>query len=83
MVINFVSYGAVMINRGNRILILFHSYCCSKNTLSPGGVLNKCLYREALLRGPTPYLLYTIFHEKGTPFVYLLLKNGTPFTYLV
>ena len=29
-------------------------------------------------------LVYTIFHEKGTPsFVYLLLKNGTPFTYLV
>ena len=28
-------------------------------------------------------LLYTIFHEKGTPFVYLLLTNGTPFTYLV
>ena len=25
----------------------------------------------------------TIFHEKGTPFVYLLLTNGTPFTYLV
>ena len=28
-------------------------------------------------------LLYTIFHEKGTPFIYLLLTNGTPFTYLV
>ena len=28
-------------------------------------------------------LLYTIFHEKGTPFVYLLLTNGTPFTNLV
>ena len=27
--------------------------------------------------------LYTIFHEKGTPFVYLLLTNGAPFTYLV
>ena len=27
-------------------------------------------------------LLYTIFHEKGTPFVYLLLTTGTPFTYL-
>ena len=25
----------------------------------------------------------TIFHEKGTPFIYLLLTNGTPFTYLV
>ena len=28
-------------------------------------------------------LLYTIFHEKGIPFVHLLLTNGTPFTYLV
>ena len=28
-------------------------------------------------------LLYTIFHEKGTPFVYLLLTNGPLFTYLV
>ena len=45
------------------------------------GVLNKCLNGEAPPRGPTPLiLLYTIFHEKGTPFVYLLLKNGTPFT---
>ena len=25
-------------------------------------------------------LLYTIFHEKGSSFVYLLLTNGTPFT---
>ena len=85
MVMKFDSYGALMINRGNRILILFHSYCCSKNTLSPGGggVLNKCLYREALPRGPTPYLLYTIFYKKGTPFVYLLFTNGTPYTYLV
>ena len=28
-------------------------------------------------------LLYTSFHEKGTPFAYLLLTNGTPCTYLV
>ena len=30
-------------------------------------------------------LLYTIFHEKVplSAFVYLLLTNGTPFTYLV
>ena len=28
-------------------------------------------------------LLYTIFHKKGTPFIYLLLTNGTPFTDLV
>ena len=28
-------------------------------------------------------LLYTLFHEKGTPFVHFLLTNGNPFTYLV
>ena len=28
-------------------------------------------------------LLYTIFHENGIPFVYMLLTNGTPFTHLV
>ena len=28
-------------------------------------------------------LLHTIFHEKGTPFIYLLLINATPFPYLV
>ena len=32
-----------------------------------GGLLKKCLYGEAPPRGPTPYPLYTIFHEKGTP----------------
>ena len=38
------------------------------------GLLNKFLYGKAL---------YTIFHEKGAPFVDLLLTNGTPFTFLV
>ena len=28
-------------------------------------------------------LLYTIYPEKGTPFIHRLLTNGTPFTYLV
>ena len=31
-----------------------------------GGLLKKCLYGEAPHWGPTPYHLYTIFHEKGT-----------------
>ena len=30
---------------------------------------------------PSPLLLYTIFHEKDTNFVYLLLTNGTPFVF--
>jgi len=28
-------------------------------------------------------LLHTIFDRKGTPFIYLPLKNGSPFTYLL
>ena len=47
-----------------------------------GWVLNKYLYGEPVPRGPTT-ILYTIFHKKGDPFVYLLLTNGAPFTYLV
>ena len=51
---------------------------------SPGsGVLNKCLYGGAPPRGPTPYPFISLFHQKGTPFVYHLLTNGSPFTYLV
>ena len=55
------------------------------NSTPRGGALNKCLYGETPPRGPTTYHFYTIFffHEKGTPFVYLLLKNGAPFTNLV
>ena len=52
---------------------------------TPRGTLNKCLYGETPPRGPTTYhfLYHFFFHEKGTPFVYLLLKNGAPFTNLV
>ena len=34
MVIKFDPYGALVINRGNRILIVIHLYCCSKHKLS-------------------------------------------------
>ena len=51
-----------------------------KRSIAPRVVLNKCLYGEALPRGPT--FIYH-FLRKGTPFVYLLLTNGAPFTYLV
>ena len=30
----FDPHGALMINRGNRILIVFHLHCCSKQNLS-------------------------------------------------
>ena len=34
MVTNFDPYSALMIDRGNRILIVFHFFCCSKHKLS-------------------------------------------------
>ena len=30
-----------------------------------GGLLNKILYREALPKGPTPYVFYTIIDRTG------------------
>ena len=54
------------------------------DTSGRGGGFSTHFYKARLLPEVQPLtLLYTIFHEKGTPFVYLLLTNGTPFTYLV
>ena len=40
----------------------------SSATRKPGGgVTQQMFFEEAPPRGPTPYPLYTIFHEKGTP----------------
>ena len=49
------------------------------------GVNNKGLYGEVPPQSLTHYrsLLYTTLGRICTPFVYLLLKNGTPFTCLV
>ena len=50
------------------------------------GVLNKFIYGGGggvHLEVQPLTLLETIFHEKGTPFRYLLFTNGTPFAYLV
>ena len=49
----------------------------------PGGGYSKKFYTGRLRPEVQPLtLLYTIFSEKGTPFVYLLLEKGTPFIYL-
>ena len=49
----------------------------------PGGYSTNFYTGRLRLEVQSLTLLYTIFHEKGTPFVYLLLRNGTPFKYLV
>ena len=65
-----------------RTLVTFRSQLLlpyiTRLSWSPG-----VLYGEAPLRGPTTSLLDTIFDSEGTPFVNLILKNGTPFTYPV
>ena len=48
-----------------------------------GGGAKKCLSGRLPPEVQPRILLYTISHNKGTPFEYLLLTNGTPFTYLV
>ena len=50
----------------------------------PGGGYSTNVYTGRLRPEVQPLtLLYTIFHKKGTPFVYILLTNSIPFTYLV
>ena len=52
------------------------------------GLLNKMLYGEAPPPRSNPLtggggvlnLLFSIFDRKGTPFIYLPLKNGTQYT---
>ena len=50
-----------------------------------GGYSTKLMFiwGGSVLRSELLTLLYTTFHEKGSPFVYPLLPNVTPFTYLV
>ena len=48
-----------------------------------GGVLNKVFIRgESTTRSKPLTFLYTICNRKETPLVYILLTNGTLFTYL-
>jgi len=55
-----------------------HKNVCLKTVV----YLNKVLNGQALPQGPTPYrFIITIVDRKGTPFIYLLLANGTPFAY--
>ena len=46
MIIKFDPYGTFMINRGNRILILFHLHCCSRHKLFAIPMTNTHLRRK-------------------------------------
>ena len=73
-------------NRRFSIAIQIYQYWLDPQKVAinnPGGVLNKVMFTRggsAPRSNPLPFLIYTIFHEKGTPFEYPLLTNGTPFT---
>ena len=73
-------------NKNKRLLAVYnHSDISLNDNDHPregGGGLNKCLHEEAPPRGQTSYLLHIIFHDKGTPLVYLLLTNGTPLSHI-
>ena len=65
-------------------LFILRTGCLGQAANSPRGVLNKFLLRGGSSPKVQPLtLLYVIFHEKGTPFVYLILRNRTPFSYLL
>ena len=51
--------------------------------MNPGGYSPKRCVRRLRLEVKPRTLLNTVFDRKGTPFLFLPLKNGTPFTYLV
>ena len=54
-------------------------FCLSAAHPGRGGVYSTNVYTGRLRPMVQPVtFLYTIFLEKGTPFVYLLLTNGTP-----
>ena len=46
-------------------------------------ILSTILKWVGFAQGSNPLTLFDIFHGISAPFVYLLLTNGTPFTYLV
>ena len=75
-------------NRRFSIAIQIYQYWLDpqKVAIIPGGGGTQQMFTRggsAPRSNPLPFLTYVIFHEKGTPFVYRLLTNGTPFTKLV
>ena len=72
------------VNKQQKHSFLSTVLCTFDYSLRATGVLNKFFIRggSSPRSNPLPFLT-AFFHEKGTPFVYLLLTTGTLFTYLV
>ena len=58
-------------------------FICSSEGEGGGGYSKKLYTGRFLPEVHSLTLLYTIFDREGSPFVHLLLTNGTPFTYRV
>ena len=72
------------------ILLPFHTHSHSHSLAIPNqfwgggrGYLTKFTMGEVLPRRLTPYSFIDHFGRKGTPFIYLLLRKSTLFTYLL
>ena len=79
-----LSKDAALIFAGDRVVVVvIVVFVLEGARFEPREVLNKCLYREAPPRGPTPYPCIYHFSRTRYPLEYLLLTNGAPFTYLV
>ena len=64
MVMKFDPYGAYMINRGNRILILLHLHCFSKHKLSTiliANVANLNILIQNIIQAFWVFYLYILF----------------------
>ena len=80
-----LSKDAALIFAGDRVVVvvIVIVFVLEGARFEPREVLNKCLYGEAPPRGPTPDPFIYHFPRTRYPLEYLLLTNGTPFTYLV
>ena len=75
------SKDAALIFAGDRVVVVvIVVFVLQGARFEPREVLNKCLYREAPPRGPTPYPFIYRFSRTRYPLEYLLLTNGAPFT---
>ena len=66
------------------LTVFYFAFFCPYPWEWGGGGTQQIYMRGGSTRmsNPLPFL-DTIFHKKATPFVYILVTNGTPFTYLI
>lgn len=82
--LNHLALSAAKCNPGSRKTVEHPLESCTSSFICFISMyVLKARILDLILKPPHPTLLYTTFDREGTLFVYLLLKNGAPFTYLV